>query len=92
LCADMQAWASMPPCDGAPATDRHWNNLAATSPAPALANERVQINAAGQVVLKLKSPWCDGTTHPVMSPLEFMQRLAALVPRPRLHLIRLVSA
>ncbi len=27
-------------------------------------------------------------THLVMSPLEFMQRLAALVPRPRLHLIR----
>ena len=24
-----------------------------------------------------------------MSPLEFMQRLAALVPRPKLHLIRL---
>ena len=23
-----------------------------------------------------------------MSPLEFMQRLAGLVPRPRLHLIR----
>ena len=34
----------------------------------------------------------DGTTHLVMSPLEFMQRLAALVPRPRLHLISLVSA
>jgi Putative transposase len=32
--------------------------------------------------------WRDGTTHLVMSPLEFMQRLAALVPRPRLHLIR----
>jgi len=53
-----------------------------------LANERVQTNAAGQVVLKLKTPWRDGTTHLVMSPLEFMQRLAALVPRPRLHLIR----
>ena len=24
---------------------------------PALANERVQANAAGQVVLKLKTPW-----------------------------------
>ena len=48
----------------------------------ALANERVQTNAAGQVVLKLKTPWRDGTTHLVMSPLEFMQRLAALVPRP----------
>ena len=33
-------------------------------------------------------PWRDGTTHLRMTPLEFMQRLAALVPRPRLHLIR----
>jgi hypothetical protein len=38
--------------------------------------------------LTLKTPYRDGTTHIVMSPLEFMQRLAALVPRPRLHLIR----
>ena len=52
-------------------------------------------------MLKLKTPWRDGTTHLVMSPLELMQRLAALelmqrlaalVPRPRLHLICLVSA
>jgi len=57
---------------------------------PALANERARTNAAGQVVLKLKlkTPWRDGTTHLEMSPLEFMQRLAALVARPRLHLIR----
>jgi len=55
---------------------------------PALANERVQTNAAGQVVLKLKTAWRDGTTHLVMSPLERMQRLAALAPRPRRHLIR----
>jgi hypothetical protein len=41
---------------------------------PALANERVQTNAAGQVVLKLKTAWRDGTTHLVMSPQEFMQR------------------
>ena len=53
-----------------------------------IANDRVQVNAAGQVELKLKTLWRDGTTHQVMSPLEFMQRLAALVPRPRLHLIR----
>ncbi len=39
-------------------------------------------------MLQLKSPYKDGTTHVVMSPLEFMERLAALVPRPRLHLIR----
>jgi hypothetical protein len=55
---------------------------------PAIANERLSRNAKGQVVLRLKSPYRDGTTHIVMQPQEFMQRLAALVPRPRLHLIR----
>ena len=55
---------------------------------PALANERLSQDGAGNVVLQLKSAWRDGTTHIRMSPLEFMQRLAALVPRPRLHLIR----
>jgi hypothetical protein len=59
---------------------------------PALSDERVQLNAAGQVELKVKTPWRDGTTHLLMSPQEFMQRLAALVPRPRLHLVSLVSA
>jgi hypothetical protein len=52
-----------------------------------LSYDRLQYNAAGRVVLMLKTPWREGTTHLVMSPLEFMQRLAALVPRPRLHLI-----
>lgn len=46
---------------------------------PALSDERVQLNAAGQVVVKLKTPWRDGTTHLVMSPLEFVQRQAALI-------------
>ena len=55
---------------------------------PAIANERLSVNRAGQVVLKLKTAWRDGTSHHVMEPMEFMQRLAALAPRPRLHLIR----
>jgi hypothetical protein len=55
---------------------------------PALSDERVQVNDAGRLELKLKTPWRDGTTHLVMSPLEFMQRLAAPVPLSRLHLIR----
>ena len=50
-----------------------------------VANDRLKRNRKGHVVLQLKSPYCDGTTHIVMAPL---QRLAALVPRPRLHLIR----
>ncbi len=55
---------------------------------PAISNERLSVNRAGQVVLKLKTAWRDGTSHHIMAPMEFMQRLAALVPRPRLHLIR----
>ena len=46
------------------------------------------MNRAGQVVLKLKTAWRNGTSHHVMEPIEFMQRLVVLVPRPRLHLIR----
>ncbi|MGH8569983.1 MAG: transposase [Gammaproteobacteria bacterium] len=51
---------------------------------PAIANERLALNQAGQVVLTLKTPYREGTTHIVMSLLEFIQRLAALVPRPRI--------
>ena len=58
-------------------------------PRSELANERVQTNAAGQAVLKFKTAWLNGTAHLVMSPLQFMQRLAALVPRLRLTNLRL---
>ena len=46
------------------------------------------VTALAMLYCGSKSAYRDGTTHMVMSPLEFMQRLAALVPRPRLHLIR----
>ena len=48
---------------------------------PARANERVQCNAAGQIALRLKTHWRDGTTHLVMSPLEFMQQLISSILR-----------
>jgi hypothetical protein len=88
LCADCNGF-SLHAAVRCAADDRDaLEQLCRTITRPALANERVQINASGQVVLKLKTAWRDGTTHLVMSPLEFMQRLAARVPRPRLHLIR----
>jgi Putative transposase. len=39
---------------------------------PTVANERLTLNRAGQGVLTLKTPYRDGTTPIVMSPLEFM--------------------
>ena len=92
LCADEQGFSLHAAVRCAADDHQALEQLCRYITRPALANERVQINSAGQVVLRLKTPWRDGITHIVMSPLEFMQRLAALVPRPRLHLIRLVSA
>jgi hypothetical protein len=48
---------------------------------PALSDERVWLNDAGQVKLKVKTPWRDGTTHLVIGPQELMQRLEASKPR-----------
>jgi hypothetical protein len=53
---------------------------------PALSDERVQLNAAGQMELRLKTPWRDGTTPLFMSPLEFMQQPAALGQRVDLNM------
>ena len=36
----------------------------------------------------MKSPWDDGTTDVVFSPHELIEKLAARVPPPRVHLIR----
>ena len=73
---------STPPCASAPTCRQALEPLCRYITRPALANERVQTNAAGQVVLKLKTAWRDGTTR--LLSLEFMQRLAVLVPRPGL--------
>lgn len=37
---------------------------------------------------RLKTPYRDGTTDVVFEPLDFMARLAALVPSPRVNLTR----
>jgi Putative transposase len=41
----------------------------------------------GQVVMQLRHRWTDGTTHLVFDPVEFLGRLAVLIPRPRINLI-----
>ena len=55
---------------------------------PAIANERLSTNDRGQVIYRFKQPFRDGSTHVVLEPLDFIARLAALVPRPRLNLTR----
>jgi len=52
---------------------------------PALASERLSLDERGRVLLELRHPWRDGTTHLRLEPLVFLERLAALVPHPREH-------
>jgi hypothetical protein len=35
---------------------------------------------------ELKTPYSDGTTHVIFEPVDFIARLAALVPKPRVNL------
>ena len=55
---------------------------------PAIAERRLSLARNGNVIVALKTPYDDGTSHVVLSPMEFMGRLAALVPRPRVNLTR----
>jgi ribosomal protein S27E len=55
---------------------------------PAIAEPRLSLTASGNVRYQLKTPYRDGTTHVIFEPLDFIARLAALVPRPRVNLTR----
>ena len=55
---------------------------------PPLAADRLQCIDTDHLTFRLKTPWSDGTTHLLLSPLELMEKLAALVPPPRLNLLR----
>ena len=55
---------------------------------PPLAAGRLQLIDADHLTFRLKTPWSDGTTHRLLSPLELIEKLAALIPPRRLNLVR----
>jgi hypothetical protein len=55
---------------------------------PALASSRLSLTREGLVRYAFKTPWRDGTTHVLFEPLDFIARLAALIPRPGVNLTR----
>ena len=55
---------------------------------PMVAGERVSELADGRIAWRLKIPGGRGETHRIMEPMDFMARLAALVPPPRRPLLR----
>jgi hypothetical protein len=55
---------------------------------PAVSEKRLSLTSNGNIRYQLKTPYRDGTTHVIFEPLDFMARLAALIPRPRANLTR----
>jgi hypothetical protein len=55
---------------------------------PPVAAPRLSLSSTGKVVYTLKTPYRDGTTQVAFDPVDFVARLAALVPKPRINLTR----
>ncbi|MCP4826340.1 MAG: IS91 family transposase, partial [Shimia sp.] len=55
---------------------------------PAISEKRLSLTAQGKVRYELKTPYRDGTTHVIFEPLDFIAKLVALVPKPRVNLTR----
>jgi len=72
-----------------PARDRQrLEHLCRYAARPPLATERLTQLSDGRLLYELRHPWRDGTTHVGFEPLELLEKLAALVPPPRMNLIR----
>jgi hypothetical protein len=53
---------------------------------PPLGQERLEILPDGQICT-LARPWSDGTQALLFTPVEFLEKLAALIPRPHINLL-----
>jgi hypothetical protein len=49
---------------------------------------RLGQDASGDLIYTFTRPWSDGTTGIKLSPLELLEKLAALVPPSRVHQVR----
>ena len=54
---------------------------------PPFAQERLRLRSDGRIALELKTAWHDGTREVVFEPLELLERLAAMTPRPETNLL-----
>jgi hypothetical protein len=53
-----------------------------------VSEKRLSLLSNGHVRYELNTPYRDGTTHVIFEPMDFIARLVALVPKPRVNLTR----
>jgi hypothetical protein len=72
-----------------PARDRRrLERLCRYAARPPVSTERLSGLDDGRLLYRLRHRWRDGTTHVLFEPAELLEKLAALVPPPRFHLVR----
>jgi len=54
---------------------------------PAIAKDRLTLLDDGRILVELKNKWADGTTHLLYEPIEFLEKIAAIIPRPHINLV-----
>src|SRR5207253_308510 len=54
---------------------------------PAVSEKRLSLTGEGDVIFKLKRTGSDGTSRLMFKPLEFIEKLAAIVAPPFRHLV-----
>ena len=54
---------------------------------PPVAQDALELTPEGKILLRLRQPWHDGTRAILFEPQELIERLAALIPRPRVNLL-----
>ena len=54
---------------------------------PPVAQDALELTPDGKVLLRLRRPWRDGTRAICFEPSEFLEKLAAMIPRPRINLL-----
>lgn len=55
---------------------------------PPIAEMRLSESSDGNIIYRFKKEWSDGTQAVLFTPQEFIEKLVALIPQPRVHLTR----
>ena len=87
LCADVDGFSLHAGVRVEGRDRRRLEHLCRYAGRPAIAASRLSLLPDGRVAYELKRRWKDGTTHVVMTAEVLVERLLALVPRPRRHLV-----
>ncbi|MCB9879403.1 MAG: transposase [Planctomycetes bacterium] len=87
LCADHDGFSLHAGVRVAAGDRKRLEHLLRYAGRAAIAESRLSLLPDGRVAYSLKRRWKDGSTHVVMEPEVLIERLLALVPPPRRHLV-----